>query len=71
MKAGLSIMKNKSSLMTVWAESHPWSTTQQTIILKLKMFDRIFLRIQSRASHLHGYGYSNFGGNLLYEIYSN
>jgi hypothetical protein len=35
------------------------------------MYDQIYLRLQSRASHLHGYLYSSFGGSLLYEIYSN
>ena len=64
-------MKNKNSILTVWSESEPWSTSSQSVILKLTIYDQVYLRLQSRASHLHGYLYSSFGGNLLYEIYSN
>jgi hypothetical protein len=60
-------MKNKQSILTVWSESEPWSTSSQTIILKLAINDHVYLRLQSRASHVHGYMYSSFGGNLLYE----
>lgn len=60
-------MKNKQVILTIWSESQPWSTTTQTVILKLEINDKIYLRLQSRASHLHGYLYSNFGGTLLYE----
>ncbi|CAF0725926.1 unnamed protein product [Brachionus calyciflorus] len=66
-KAGVNIMKNGVSLLTVWSESEPWSTSNQPIILECLQGDRIYLRIQSRASHLHGYLYSSFGGSLLYE----
>ena len=60
-------MKNRHSILTVWAESQPWSTTTQTVILWLQKNDQIYLRLQSRASYLHGYSYSNFSGVLLYE----
>ena len=60
-------MKNQNSILTVWSESHPWSTSGQTIVLKLQMYDRVYLRLQARASHLHGYLYSSFGGNILFE----
>jgi hypothetical protein len=45
-------MKNKQPLLTVWAESEPWSTTTQNIILRLNIKDKINLRLQGRASHL-------------------
>jgi hypothetical protein len=51
-QAGVNIMKNNKALMTVWSESHPWSTTTQPIILSLKKYDQVFLRLQSRASHV-------------------
>lgn len=60
-------MKNENSLMIVWSESEPWSTTTQPIILRCNRGDKIYLRLQARASHLHGYLYSSFGGSLLYE----
>ena len=60
-------MKNKQSLMTVWSESEPWSTSSQTIIVRLSSNDKLYLRLLSRASHAHGYMYSSFGGSLLYE----
>lgn len=66
-KAGVNLMKNGKSILTVWSESQPWSTSSQTIVLKLNALDKVHLRIQSRASHLHGYMYSSFGGSLLYE----
>ncbi len=52
MKAGVNIMHNTASIMTVWSESEPWSTSSQTVILKLKRGDIVFLRLQARASHL-------------------
>jgi hypothetical protein len=67
-KAGVNLMKNNKSILTVWSESHPWSTSSQTVLLELKVNDKVYLRLQSRASHVHGYMYSSFGGNLLYEI---
>ena len=51
-------MKNKHSVLTVWSESEP---------LKLAVRDKVYLRLLARASHLHGYMYSSFGGNLLFE----
>lgn len=66
-QAGVNIMHNGRSILTVWSESQPWSTTSQAILLQLKKGDTVHLVLQSRASHLHGYLYSNFGGNLLYE----
>mgnify|MGYP002785581742 CR=1 FL=1 len=60
-------MKNKHSVLTVWSESEPWSTSTQTVILKLAVRDKVYLRLLARASHLHGYMYSSFGGNLLFE----
>jgi hypothetical protein len=66
-KAGVNVMKNKQSILTVWSESEPWSTSSQTVILRLAINDNVYLRLQSRASHVHGYMYSSFGGNLLYE----
>lgn len=66
-KAGVNIMHNSASVLTVWSESEPWSTSSQNVLLRLKKMDRVYLRLQSRASHLHGYLYSSFGGNLMYE----
>lgn len=66
-KAGVQVMKNSVSILTVWSESEPWSTTSQTVILKLQRDDIVFLRLQARASHLHGYYYSSFGGSLMFE----
>ena len=63
-------MRNQHSLLTVWSESHPWSTSTQTIVLKLQTYDRVYLRLQARASHLHGYLYSSFGGTLLFEEFN-
>ena len=60
-------MRNKQAILTVWSESEPWSTSSQTILLKLNIGDQVYLRLQARASHVHGYLYSSFGGNLLYE----
>lgn len=60
-------MKNRNSLMTVWSESEPWSTSSQTVIVRLTVNDKVFLRLLTRASHAHGYMYSSFGGSLLYE----
>ncbi len=45
-------MKNEQSIITIWSESEPWSTTSQTVILKLNKADTVNLRIQARASHL-------------------
>ena len=66
-QAGCSVMHNKQSIMTVWADSQPWSTTSQTLILRLAVNDKVFVRLQARASNLHGYYYSSFGGYLLFE----
>lgn len=60
-------MKNKQSILTVWSESEPWSTSSQTVILRLAQNDKVYLRLQARASHVHGYMYSSFGGSLLFE----
>jgi hypothetical protein len=51
-KAGVNIMKNDQSILTVWSESEPWSTTSQTVILKLNKDDLVYLRLQARASHV-------------------
>ena len=62
------LMKNGKSVLTVWSESDPWwSTSTQTVILRLSISDRVNIRVQARASHLHGYMYSSFGGSLLFE----
>ena len=45
-------MKNKSPVLTIWSESEPWSTSSQTVLLKLDANDKINLRLQARASHL-------------------
>ena len=51
-KAGVNIMKNRASILTVWSDSQPWSTSSQNVILRLKRGDIVYLRVQSRASHL-------------------
>lgn len=63
----MNVMKNRQSILTVWSESEPWSTSSQTIIVRLAVNDKVYLRLLSRASHVHGYMYSSFGGSLLYE----
>ena len=52
LKAGVFLMRNKHPILTIWSESEPWSTSSQTILLRLNFNDRVYLKLQARASHL-------------------
>jgi hypothetical protein len=62
------ILKNSNQVATVWVESIPyWATSSNVAILNLEKGDEVWLKLLSRASHLHGYMYSTFSGFLIYE----
>jgi hypothetical protein len=69
MQAAVMLMRGEEEMVvTVWAESIPlWSTATGSAVISLERGQQAWLRLLSRASHLHGYMYSTFSGYLLFE----
>ncbi|XP_069119906.1 complement C1q-like protein 4 [Argopecten irradians] len=65
-KGAVNLMKEGRMVVTVWAESFPWATSSNTVILNLSRGQQVWQTARKDASYFHGYMYSSFSGYLLF-----
>ncbi|OWF56068.1 C1q-related factor-like isoform X2 [Mizuhopecten yessoensis] len=65
-KGAVNLMREGRMVVTVWAESFPWATSSNTVILSLNRGQQVWQSARKDASYFHGYMYSSFSGYMLF-----